>query len=272
VFYPFARNHNGKGYIEQDPGFFGEAVAASSRKALEIRYTLLPYLYTLFYRHSTLGSTVARPIWHEFPRDSRAIGIDRQFFWGSGLLISPVLEENQLSVDAYFPDARFFSYYDGSEMLTRGSSVRIDAPLDFIPLHIRGGNVIPTQDPAINTEASRKNPLGLIVALDDDEKATGNLYYDDGTTKDPVQKEEYFYTTYFIQNGILLAEVQNNGYPGMDDLTYETMRVFGAKTAFSKVFINGVEHWDWERTPTGEVSIRNMNIPATSPAFTVSFN
>jgi alpha-glucosidase (family GH31 glycosyl hydrolase) len=77
--------------------------------------------------------------------------IDRQFMWGSSLLISPVLDPNTRSVYAYFPRARWFDYYTGKEILETGRIHEIDAPLDHIPLHVRGGSIIVTQDPAMNT-------------------------------------------------------------------------------------------------------------------------
>ncbi|CAG7725698.1 unnamed protein product, partial [Allacma fusca] len=52
--------------------------------------------------------------------------------------------------------------------------------MDYIPLHVRGGVIYPTQEPALNTVLSRQNPLGLIVALDDNNRSEGILYYDDG--------------------------------------------------------------------------------------------
>ncbi len=84
----------------------------------------------------------------------------------AGFLISPVLTEGATSVEAYFPDSRFYDYYDGGLISARGVWTTLDAPMDFIPLHVHGGNILPTQEPARNTEASRKNPFGLIVALD----------------------------------------------------------------------------------------------------------
>lgn len=65
AFYPFARNHNYKTSQDQDPGVWPNTVAVSSRKALLVRYRLLPYLYTLFYKSHTTGSTVVRPLYHE---------------------------------------------------------------------------------------------------------------------------------------------------------------------------------------------------------------
>ena len=167
-------------FQDQDPGSFGPEVAESTRKALEVRYTLLPYLYTLFYYHETEGGTVARALWHEYPTDQIALTVDTQFLLGPGLMVSPVLEQDKTSVDVYFPDSRWFDYYQGHEVNARAALTTLAAPLDFINVHLRGGLIYPTQEPALNTEASRLNPLGLIVALDDDERAEGRMFYDDG--------------------------------------------------------------------------------------------
>ncbi|CAG2064887.1 unnamed protein product [Timema podura] len=65
AFYPFSRNHNGKGQRAQDPASLGDEVVAASKKAFLVRYSLLPYLYTLFYKAHSQGETVVRPIFFE---------------------------------------------------------------------------------------------------------------------------------------------------------------------------------------------------------------
>ena len=118
---------------------------------------------------------------HEFATDKRCSDIDRQFLWGSSLLISPVLEENKRSVFAYFPSARWFDYYTGQEIMETGRAHELYAPLDYIPLHVRGNSILVTQVPAMNTELSRKNPFGLIIAPGTvNTPITFTLYYDDG--------------------------------------------------------------------------------------------
>lgn len=99
-------------------------------------------------------------------------------------MISPALNEGQTSVDVYFPDARWFSVNDGSEIpqSARGNSISLSTPLDVIQLHVRGGYIFPNQDPALNTDLSRQNPLTVLVAPNDSEEAEGHLYYDDGVS------------------------------------------------------------------------------------------
>ena len=75
------------------------SVAAISRKVLGLRYELLPYYYTLFYKASrpvtsVPSATVMRPLFFEFPNDVKTHSIDRKFMEGSGILVNPVLEQN----------------------------------------------------------------------------------------------------------------------------------------------------------------------------------
>lgn len=72
-----------------------------------------------------------------------------------------------------------------------GENVRVKADLQTIPLHVRGGYVVPQQCPDINTKLSRKNPLKLLVALNTSRRATGKLFWDDGEGIDTIEKEQF---------------------------------------------------------------------------------
>ncbi|EDV25106.1 uncharacterized protein TRIADDRAFT_10696, partial [Trichoplax adhaerens] len=181
AFYPFSRNHNAENYDHQHPPKFGPEVATNSRTVLLIRYRLLPYLYTLMHDASTLGTIVMRPFMMEWPKDITARAIDKQFLWGSGLMITPVLLQNTTSVRGYIPGARWFDYR--TVKLPKNARLTFqtfDAPHNYIPLHTRGGVIIPMQQPANNTVFSRQNPFELLISLDDDNTATGKLFWDDG--------------------------------------------------------------------------------------------
>ncbi|XP_064624521.1 maltase-glucoamylase-like [Lineus longissimus] len=241
AFYPFSRNHNGINYKDQDPAAFGQSVAASSKKALEIRYELLPYLYTLFYQANTEGRTVVRSLMNEFPTDLNCRSIDRQFMWGSGLMIAPVLEEGKTSVDAYLPGARWFDYYSGAEVTGCPRVFTAAAPLDTIPLVIQGGNILPTQKPANNTHYSRLNPFGLIIAPDENGLAAGTLFWDDGVGKDTVKANKYFLANFTYAQVMRTIEVKNlsDTGPDMSSMTLNSLRVFGVITKPKELLLAG---------------------------------
>ncbi|XP_069485323.1 lysosomal alpha-glucosidase-like [Ambystoma mexicanum] len=267
AFYPFSRNHNGLDYKEQDPGSFDEEFAAISRSALRTRYTLLPYLYTLFYFAHVDGSTVVRPIMHEFASDHQTHEIDEAFLWGPALMITPVVYEGVTSVNVYFPEARWFNLYTGSEIPSswRKTSASIPAPMDTIPLFIRGGHILPTQAPARTTTLSRKNPLGLIIALDEKGSAAGSLYWDEGDSIDPIEKGIYFLAEYRFNNGRLNTKVVKDGYRGVDALNYNSVQVFGLSSRPNAVAVNGSQmpSSDIDYQENGKLTLR-ISIPLKS--------
>ena len=186
---PFYRNHNTLSALSQEP-FRWESVASASRTAMNIRYTLLPYMYTLFHQAHTTGSTVMRALAWEFPNEPQLAGVDTQFLLGPNILVTPVLEPQVSTVNGVFPGVidgeSWYDWYTGSRVNAQaGVNTTISAPLGHIPVYIRGGSVLPTQEPGYTTYESRQNPWGLIVALSDDGEASGSLYVDDGESIEP---------------------------------------------------------------------------------------
>ncbi|XP_070579473.1 sucrase-isomaltase, intestinal-like [Ptychodera flava] len=266
AFYPYCRNHNGIDFMPQDPASFGPEFAAEAREILHVRYTLLPYLYTLFFYSHTTGSTVVRPLMHEFTNDAVTWSIDRQFLWGPALMISPVLDEGAVEVDVYVPDTRWFDYYTGQEvpLSYRGKSNVLSAPMDYIPLHVRGGHIIPTQQPANSTVFSRELPFGLIVALGDDYTASGSLFWDDGDSVDTIEDENYFMESFTASSNQVDGEITVSNYV-MDQLTLDDVTILGLEsTEISSVTLDGMElnplQWSIDETLM-KLTIENLQHP-----------
>ncbi|XP_075268397.1 maltase-glucoamylase isoform X1 [Opisthocomus hoazin] len=229
AFYPFSRNHNTEKCTPQDPAVFGEdsVLVNSSKHYLNVRYTLLPYLYTLFYKAHVQGDTVARPVLHEFYSDEATWDVDKQFLWGPGLLISPVLDPGVETIQAYIPDAVWYDYDSGANIWWRKQWVDLYLPADKIGLHLRGGYIYPFQKPATTTVASRKNPMGLIIALDDNEEAVGELFWDDGESTGTVTNKSYISYDFKVSNKVLHMNVTNNNYVDPNNLIFEEIKVLG---------------------------------------------
>ncbi|KAL6873762.1 hypothetical protein ACP4OV_013844 [Aristida adscensionis] len=181
AFYPFARDHSAIGTVRREL-YLWESVARSARKALGLRYRMLPYLYTLMYEAHATGAPIARPLFFSYPSDVATYAVDRQFLLGRGVLVSPVLEPGANAVVAYFPTGRWFSLYDYSLAVATatGKWVTLPAPADTVNVHVAGGNILPLQRPALTTSRARQSVFHLVVALGEDGSAAGELFLDDG--------------------------------------------------------------------------------------------
>ncbi|KAK7074034.1 hypothetical protein SK128_000929 [Halocaridina rubra] len=273
AFYPYSRNHNTLGAKDHDPGLW-PSVAASSYAAMRVRYTLLPYLYTLHYLASTEGHTVVRPLFFEFPENTDAQNIDTQFLWGSWLMITPVLEEGSTFVRPYFPKGIWYDYYNGTAFVQEVASNRIVlAPRSHIPVFVRGGGIIPTQRPRVNTELSRKEPLGLIVAPDHQEQAEGTFYWDEGDSLDPLGSGKYFTADMIYDNGTL-HWIVTHAWDGMNTMALSDIRIFGVPDRPTQIIIDG-KRWkmgDWHyNIYTKVLELFDLEIPAQAN-FTLTWN
>lgn len=166
---PFARAHTAKGNIDKEPWSFGPAVEATCRTALERRYRLLPYFYTLFREASTIGMPVARPLWFADPVDPALRDEDGAFLLGDALLVVlPAGPERPR------PAA-----------LPRGPWRKLDLDEGFrsedLPeLYIKAGTILPVGPKLQFTGEAPLDPLTLHVALDGGGRARGVLYEDAG--------------------------------------------------------------------------------------------
>jgi alpha-glucosidase len=189
AFFPFYRNHNVLSAIPQEP-YVWSSVIDASKSAMKIRYALLPYFYTLFHLAHTTGSTVMRALAWEFPHDPSLAAVDRQFLVGSSLMVIPVLDQGATSVQGVFPGVAhgevWYDWYTQTAFDAQpGVNTTIDAPLGHIPVFVRGGSVLPLQQPAMVTRDVRNSPWSLLVALGRDGAASGSLYVDDGESVAP---------------------------------------------------------------------------------------
>jgi alpha-glucosidase len=189
AFFPFYRNHNVLSAIPQEPYRWASVIEAS-KVAMNIRYTLLPYIYTTFYLAHSTGSTVMRALAWEFPNEPLLASTDTQFLLGGSLMVIPVLAQGASTVDGIFPGVGYgeswYDWYNQSAVAAGpGQNITINAPLGHIPVYIRGGSVLPTQEAGLTTKECRSSPWGLIAASSLEGTASGQLYVDDGESLTP---------------------------------------------------------------------------------------
>ncbi len=238
AFFPFYRNHNVIGAISQE-AYQWSSVIDASKTAMNIRYQLLPYMYTLFYLAHNTGSTVMRALAWEFPDNPSLAAADRQFFLGPAILVTPVLDQGATSVDGVFPGAGkgavYYDWYTQSPVnASAGQNMTIPAPVGHIPVYIRGGHVLPTQEPALVTRDARKNPWGLLVALGTESTASGSLYIDDGES---LVQNATLYVEFTASANALHASARGTY---MDTNPLANITVMGVQQSVTNVTLNGV--------------------------------
>jgi len=167
AFYPFCRNHTSTGTQNQEPWSFGEAVEKASRIALNRRYRLLPYWYTLFREASVSGMPVMRPVFFADPTNLLLREEDEAFLVGGDLLVVP-----QWADQPALPSGIWRKIYITGAFFQ-------DDPYQPQILQ-RGGSIIPLAQPMQSTAQFQPDSVTLLVSPDEEKLATGILYADAG--------------------------------------------------------------------------------------------
>ncbi len=139
---PFFRVHKANDTVPHEPWVYGQPYEDIIRKYINLRYQLLPYLYSLFAQNSQNGWPIIRPLFMADPKDPKLRGVEDMFMVGDSLLVAPVLEKGQTERELYLPRGKWFDYYTNMP-IQGGQILTVKTPLDMMPLFARAGQVIP---------------------------------------------------------------------------------------------------------------------------------
>jgi alpha-D-xyloside xylohydrolase len=177
TFLPLQRIH---GYQTQTEFWhYGEQVETIARRFLELRYRLLPYLYSLAAETTRKGEPLMRPLLFDFPLDARALAETHSYMFGRALHVAPVLAEGVANWPVYLPETQggWFDFWTG-EHRAGGKMHEVGAPLDQVPLHGRAGAILP-MGPIIQSTAEASG-RGIDLHVFPGRDGWAELYEDDG--------------------------------------------------------------------------------------------
>jgi alpha-glucosidase (family GH31 glycosyl hydrolase) len=176
AFSPIFRSH-GWVWREHVPWAHGPEVETICRRYTELRYRLLPYTYTLAWQAHTQGLPLMRPLVLNYPDDPRTWTLDHQYLWGDDLLVAPVTREGASAWPVYLPRGSWFDFWTG-ERHEGPRGVTVEAPLDRLPLLVRGGAILPL-GPVVQHTGER--PLDEVtLQIYPEGTSRFELYEDDG--------------------------------------------------------------------------------------------
>jgi alpha-glucosidase len=142
VFHPFCRTHSSGDHGDQEPWSFGEEVIDITRKFVELRYQLLPYLYTMFWQYVNDGVPMLKPLVYFDQEDSQTHYRTDEFIFGNQILVCPILEPNAQGRRMYLPKGNWYNYWT-NEFIEGKKELWIHTDFDQIPIFIKDGAIIP---------------------------------------------------------------------------------------------------------------------------------
>ncbi|KAF5022717.1 hypothetical protein F66182_5265 [Fusarium sp. NRRL 66182] len=188
-FYTFFRNHADINSQSQEFYRWPKVIEAA-RNGISIRYQLP------IYKQNQTGSPTLNPLFFNYPNDKNTYSIDLQFFYGDGILVSPVTKENSTSLEYYLPNDIFYDWATGEPIRGRGQYESAEVELTDIKLHYKGGIIYPQRVESANTTTALRNKgFNIVIAPGLDGTAEGSLYLDDGESvvQDAVSEIDFKY-------------------------------------------------------------------------------
>ncbi len=167
------------GYHPDPAELHNPAIEPVCRKYLELRYRLMPYLYSAVRETCDTGLPVIRAMWLHYPDDSTAVARGDQYLYGRDILVAPVTEKGATKRSVYLPQGAWFDLWT-NERQEGGREITRTVDLTTTPLYVRAGAVIPTGPVKQHTAEAIDEPLTLTVYPGAD--GSSFLYQDDGET------------------------------------------------------------------------------------------
>lgn len=217
------------------------------KAAINLRYALLPYNYTLAYNQTKNGSPLVAPLYYYYPNDTAALNIGDEFMWGKNILVAPVLEKGIKQRSIYLPEGVWYglknlsdasltySTYEGSFAATLNNAE--------IPVFVKAGSFIPMIEKPAGTNTNDYNLKDFTINYYADKKISEyELFYDDGITKQSIANNQFEIIKFKAEpeNKKLAFTVSSKGgnYKGRSAVKKIKFVIYGYAAAGKKLYIN----------------------------------
>ncbi|MBN2639349.1 MAG: glycoside hydrolase family 31 protein [Bacteroidales bacterium] len=209
-FTPILRPH-GSG-IPSEPIFFDDTTQRIVRDFMNLRYELLPYIYTTAWEAHSKGMPIVRPLFYAFPEDSTAYHTVDEYMFGDDFLVAPVLEPGIKTMKVYLPKGLWYGWFNHKKY-EGGKWINVPVVLDNIPIFVRAGAFIPMVKAVHSTDYYSSKEL-TVLYFPSAKASEGMMYEDDGKTFGAYEKGEYEMLRFWTKDGQKFKFSVNGSYRG----------------------------------------------------------
>jgi alpha-glucosidase (family GH31 glycosyl hydrolase) len=174
---PAEINNYGEAAVPDSSQLHNQQVEPICRKYLELRYRMLPYLYSAVRECTVTGMPVMRALWLHYPDDPKAVACGDEYLWGRNVLVAPVVESSTKTRKVYLPGGDWYDFWTG-DRVGGGREIQRPVDLDTMPLYVKAGSILPLGPVKQYTSEANDQPLSISIYPGTD--ASFLLYEDDG--------------------------------------------------------------------------------------------
>ncbi|HRG18026.1 MAG TPA: glycoside hydrolase family 31 protein [Flavobacterium lutivivi] len=242
-----------------------------ARKAVELRYQLLPYNYTLAFENSVTGKPLMRPLFFEEPTHENLLNEKESYLWGNDFLIKPITKAGVTSTEVYFPkSSNWFDFYSNKKY-NAGTTQTVAVTETEIPTFVRGGSFIPMIKPIQNTSQYSLENFDLHFYFDENATtSSGKLYNDDGISPNAFEKGLYEKLNFTSSNNGKTLTIKLSTEIGQKFVATDKnvmLKIHNIKA--KKIFINGSEQMNKTSSEPLEIVVNWKK--NTSPEIKIEF-
>jgi alpha-glucosidase len=233
------RAHSAGDTREREPWSFGKEYEDINRKFIELRYRLMPYIYSAYWEHHKYGFPILRPmvmLEQDVPENRNR---EDEFTFGDKILISPVFEPGQKSKMVYLPKGKWFDYWS-HEGLEGGKEHSVLTPLDSLPIFVKAGSVIPEWPLMQYVGEIDPDEIKLQIYYSDYE--VNSFYYEDHGDTFAYEQDIYTEKKFVVKGDAESCTIKQSS-EGLYTPRYETyeLKLIGLPFQPSKLIIDGRE-------------------------------
>ncbi len=236
VFHPFFRTHSSGDHGDQEPWSFGDEATDLVRQAIELRYRILPNIYTAFYQYSNFGTPMLRPLIFENQSNENIMNHSDECLLGDHLLACPILEEGASQRNVFLPNGNWYDYHQGIKYVG-GKEIEYALSKEYVPFFVREGAVVPHY-PMMQYVGEKPIEEVTLHIYFKKGKESSQFYHDDGDG-DGHKRGEFLLSNFHLDGNeeqlIILQEIEGNLSP---DFKYR-VKCIGLPNPIKSVQVDG---------------------------------